>query len=121
MSRSWRRGPPRAGGRRLHNEHGRGGARDRRRAAPVASGLRAAVVINAGNANACTGAHGEPMPRRPPARSRPCSAARPQEVLVSSTGVIGVPLPLDTLLGALPGAVAGAVARRRFGRGRERS
>jgi len=72
-----------------------------------ASGGRArAIVVNSGNANACTGEAG-----RLAARATVDEAARllgvPREqVLVASTGVIGVPLPLTRLLTALPEAVS---------------
>lgn len=61
----------------------------------LATGMLRAVAANAGNANACTG---EPGMRD--ARSMAASAAHalgctPQEIAVCSTGVIGVPLPLD--------------------------
>lgn len=71
----------------------------------IAGGLARAVVINAGNANACTGAQGEAdavSTARALAAQLECE---PSEVIVSSTGVIGVPLPVNRLLSALPDAV----------------
>jgi glutamate N-acetyltransferase/amino-acid N-acetyltransferase len=73
----------------------------------AAHGEARAVVINAGNANACTGAQGErdaQATAQALAAELGCSAG---EVLVCSTGVIGVPLPVDKLLEAMPGAVGG--------------
>ena len=50
-----------------------------------------AVVVNAGVANAATGARGERGRRaRPRPRRRGCSSSAPEEVVVLSTGVIGV-------------------------------
>ena len=74
-------------------------------------GRAAAVVLNSGNANAATGgpgrAHAEAM----------CSAVagelgcRAEEVLVCSTGLIGIPLPIDTILAGVPDLVAGRTAQ----------
>lgn len=71
----------------------------------IARGVARAVVINAGNANACTGAQGEAdaiATARGLATELGCE---PGEVVVSSTGVIGVPLPVEKLLASLPDAV----------------
>lgn len=60
-----------------------------------------AVVVNSGNANACTGARGladaEHMATATARRLRIESG----EVLVASTGVIGVPLPIDRIVRGL--------------------
>ncbi len=64
-----------------------------------------AVVVNSGNANACTGRRGSravTLVAEEVARAVGCL---PQEVLVSSTGPIGVPLPTELLVGALPHAM----------------
>ncbi len=61
-----------------------------------------AVIVNSGNANACTG--------RPGAKAAEATATAvanlfgllPHQVLVASTGVIGVPLKLDLILAKLP-------------------
>ena len=52
------------------------------------------VVINAGNANACTGAPGLADARRMQALVAEAIGGRPEQYLVMSTGVIGVPLPM---------------------------
>jgi glutamate N-acetyltransferase / amino-acid N-acetyltransferase len=70
-----------------------------------------AVAINSGNANCATGAAGlraAEATARALARALGC---RTEEVLVCSTGVIGVPLPVKRLLGALPGLVRSRRAR----------
>jgi glutamate N-acetyltransferase/amino-acid N-acetyltransferase len=77
-----------------------------------------AVVVNAGNANACTGARGEEhalqMARAVAGRLR-CPE---QEVLVASTGVIGVPLPIERVISGIDAACdalsTSADADRRF-------
>ena len=64
-----------------------------------------AVVVNSGNANCATGAHGLDAARassRAAAVLLGCAAA---EVLPCSTGIIGVPLPIEKLTAALPEAV----------------
>jgi glutamate N-acetyltransferase/amino-acid N-acetyltransferase len=66
-----------------------------------------AIIINSGNANACTGAaglrHAETMARET-ARLLGLPIG---DVAVASTGVIGVPLPIDRIRRALPRLVAG--------------
>jgi glutamate N-acetyltransferase / amino-acid N-acetyltransferase len=66
-----------------------------------------AVVVNSGNANAATGERGERGERD--ARATATKTARllglaEAQVLVLSTGVIGVPLQIDELLGGLDAA-----------------
>lgn len=61
------------------------------------------VFCNSGNANACTGEQG-----RADTRAIACSVAatvnaRPESMLIASTGVIGHFLPMDSLLSAIPG------------------
>jgi glutamate N-acetyltransferase/amino-acid N-acetyltransferase len=61
-----------------------------------------AVIVNSGNANACNGPRG----RRDAERTSAALARRlgvpAGQVFVCSTGIIGVPLPVDTLLAGLP-------------------
>ena len=54
-----------------------------------------AVVINSGNANACTGAQGFRDALRMCATSAEVLDLDPSEVLVCSTGVIGRPMPME--------------------------
>ncbi|MDR0770633.1 MAG: bifunctional glutamate N-acetyltransferase/amino-acid acetyltransferase ArgJ [Burkholderiales bacterium] len=63
-----------------------------------------AVVINAGNANAGTGASGLSDARRTCREAAALLGCAPEEVLVCSTGVIMEPLPIDRLLASLPEA-----------------
>jgi glutamate N-acetyltransferase/amino-acid N-acetyltransferase len=76
------------------------------RARLAASGGRArAVSINSGCANACTGPDGlETAEAMADATARAAGAGR-NEVLVASTGVIGVALPRQTLLDGIASAV----------------
>ncbi|HET6172122.1 MAG TPA: bifunctional glutamate N-acetyltransferase/amino-acid acetyltransferase ArgJ [Gaiellales bacterium] len=84
--------------------------RSRLAAAPVlvsrehlADGRARAVVINSGNANACTGAQGLDDARAMASETARALGLAPADVLVCSTGVIGKPLPMD--------AVAEGIAR----------
>lgn len=76
----------------------------------VASGPIRAVVVNSGNANACTGVRGLVDARATAARLAELLGCAATEVVPMSTGVIGVPLPVDTILAGLPAVVDGLVA-----------
>jgi glutamate N-acetyltransferase/amino-acid N-acetyltransferase len=84
------------------------------RAAPVLvteenirSGRARAIVVNAGNANACTGETGLGDARRT-AELAAASLSLPREaVLVASTGVIGRPLDMGCIERAIPDLVGG--------------
>jgi glutamate N-acetyltransferase/amino-acid N-acetyltransferase len=65
-----------------------------------------AVVVNSGNANAATGAQGERDADLTAATAAQLLGLDATNVLVLSTGVIGVPLPIDELLRGLAPAVA---------------
>ncbi|MGH2786309.1 MAG: bifunctional glutamate N-acetyltransferase/amino-acid acetyltransferase ArgJ [Actinomycetota bacterium] len=67
-----------------------------------------ALVVNSGNANACTGRAGNRAVEATAQGAADLLDCTPQEILVASTGPIGIPLPIKTLLGALPGAFATA-------------
>jgi len=60
-----------------------------------------AVVINAGNANACTGREGLRAARETARAAARLLGLLPNQVLVASTGVIGVPLRVDLILNRL--------------------
>jgi glutamate N-acetyltransferase / amino-acid N-acetyltransferase len=53
------------------------------------------VVVNSGNANACTGPAGKETVAATARRAAAELGCRPEQVLVCSTGVIGVPLDAD--------------------------
>jgi glutamate N-acetyltransferase / amino-acid N-acetyltransferase len=63
-------------------------------------GLRA-VVANSGNANAATGTQGLDDAAATQSAAARIVELEPAQVAVGSTGVIGVPLPLDRILGGL--------------------
>lgn len=64
-----------------------------------------AIVANAGNAN-CATPNGIDAARATAAAAARLLGARPEHILLASTGVIGVPLDAAKLTGALPLAVA---------------
>jgi glutamate N-acetyltransferase/amino-acid N-acetyltransferase len=68
----------------------------------LSGGRMRAVVVNAGNANCATGARGEAASRRTVEEAARRLRAQPEEVFVCSTGVIGVQLPVEKILRALP-------------------
>jgi glutamate N-acetyltransferase / amino-acid N-acetyltransferase len=61
-----------------------------------------AIVVNSGNANACTGPDGTRVVERTASASATAIGCSAEEVLVASTGVIGVPLPVELIEAALP-------------------
>ena len=64
------------------------------------------LLINAGNANAGTGARGIEAARQTCARLAELAGCSNQEVLPFSTGVIGAPLPVPLFAAAIPAALA---------------
>ncbi|MFE3073665.1 bifunctional glutamate N-acetyltransferase/amino-acid acetyltransferase ArgJ [Streptomyces sp. NPDC059247] len=61
----------------------------------LADGRLTAVVLNSGGANACTGPAGAEDTRTMAERTASAVGADPEDVAVCSTGLIGVPLPMD--------------------------
>ncbi|MFC3999708.1 bifunctional glutamate N-acetyltransferase/amino-acid acetyltransferase ArgJ [Nocardiopsis sediminis] len=89
--------------------------RNRVKAAPVlwsqqvvAGGRVRAVVLNAGNANACTGAPGFQDAHATAERAAAALDDSAGEIVVCSTGLIGERLPLPALLDGVDAAVAEA-------------
>ncbi|MGE5495181.1 MAG: bifunctional glutamate N-acetyltransferase/amino-acid acetyltransferase ArgJ [Burkholderiales bacterium] len=71
----------------------------------VANGRAQAVIINSGNANACLAERGEQdalLMARLAAEKLGCL---PEDVLTASTGVIGVPMPMDKIAAGIKSAV----------------
>jgi glutamate N-acetyltransferase/amino-acid N-acetyltransferase len=69
-------------------------------------GYASAVVINSGNANAATGATGREQAEQTCALVAEGLGCRPEEVLVCSTGLIGIPLPYAALRSGISPLVA---------------
>ena len=70
-----------------------------------------ALVVNSGNANACTGVRGMKDARTMASLTAKLLKVKPTEVLVCSTGAIGKPMPMNTVkagIGKLPAALSAA-------------
>ncbi|GMU56916.1 MAG: arginine biosynthesis bifunctional protein ArgJ [Candidatus Xenobia bacterium] len=61
----------------------------------VKGGIARAIIVNSGNANACTGAQGFQDAREMASLTAEALKVPEAQVLVASTGVIGHPLPMD--------------------------
>src|SRR5208282_4317389 len=79
---------------------------DRKHLSATGGRVRVAA-INAGNANCAAGEAGLCAARDTCAAVAQTFGCRPEEVFPSSTGIIGVPLPAEKLIAALPGLAAG--------------
>ncbi len=62
------------------------------------------VVINSGNANACTGEKGLEDAREMARLAAAACGAEPEQALVMSTGIIGEPLPMDKIAAGIAAA-----------------
>jgi glutamate N-acetyltransferase/amino-acid N-acetyltransferase len=76
------------------------------------SGMARAVIVNAGCANACTGDSGLANATRMTKEVASAIGCDTEQVLVASTGVIGVALPMDKVVTGI-GTAARALARDR--------
>ncbi|HPU85758.1 MAG TPA: bifunctional glutamate N-acetyltransferase/amino-acid acetyltransferase ArgJ [Candidatus Latescibacteria bacterium] len=72
----------------------------------ITGGVARAIVVNAGCANACTGARGVADAERMCSLVASGLNCPPQQVLVASTGVIGRPLPMDRIERGIEAALA---------------
>ena len=61
------------------------------------TGSTRAIVVNAGNANACTGRQGATDTKTMARETAGALGVKPGQILVASTGVIGVPLDMTAL------------------------
>ena len=73
-------------------------------------GRAAAIVANAGCANACTGEAGLAVAHQMAEAAATAARCAPHEVLVASTGVIGMPLSIDKVRAGVAAASAGLSA-----------
>ncbi|MEX0658799.1 MAG: bifunctional glutamate N-acetyltransferase/amino-acid acetyltransferase ArgJ [Egibacteraceae bacterium] len=78
----------------------------------VGNGRARAVLLNSGSANVCTGPDGEALAEESTAAVARALGCEATDVLVCSTGVIGVPMARDPLLAGIPQVAA---ARSREG------
>ena len=68
----------------------------------IRRGTARAILVNSGNANACTGPKGIANARETAHMVADLLGIEPYEVLVASTGVIGLPLNMEAITLALP-------------------
>jgi glutamate N-acetyltransferase/amino-acid N-acetyltransferase len=68
----------------------------------IQSGQARAIIVNSGNANCCTGARGMEDARAMGQAVANDLGISSDQVLVASTGVIGIPLPIDKVTAAIP-------------------
>ncbi len=73
----------------------------------VKKGPIRAVIVNSGNANACTGSQGYLNAMAMAEATARELGLSPQEVLVASTGIIGQPLPMEKVLAGIKEAGKG--------------
>ena len=71
----------------------------------LSAGTLRAVVVNAGNANACTGGPGMADARTMADAAAAALGCAAGEIAVCSTGVIGVPLPIERVTSGIVAAV----------------
>lgn len=76
----------------------------------IKSGKGRAVIINSGNANACTGNDGMKKAKETTKAVAKALKVKEDMVYVSSTGVIGEPLPVDRITSAVPELAKGLKA-----------
>lgn len=67
-----------------------------------------ALIVNAGNANCATGKHGIQAANAVCSATAKALGFHSSQVFPSSTGIIGVPLPFEKIVAAVPGLVASA-------------
>jgi len=72
--------------------------------AHLRDGHAAAVIVNSGNANAATGEPGRANARTMCERTGAAIGCATTDVLVCSTGLIGIPLPIDVIAAGIPKA-----------------
>lgn len=73
----------------------------------IANGRAQAVIANSGNANACTGAQGADAALRMAQAAASALQISPEDVIVCSTGVIGVQLPVEKIESNISSLAAG--------------
>ena len=74
-------------------------------------GIGRAILVNSGNANACTGPDGMRVAKEMAQLVATALDSSPHTIFIGSTGVIGQPLPVDCIKNAVPSLLA-RVTRR---------
>jgi len=81
-----------------------------RKSLAAAHGRLRALIVNSGNANCATGKLGLRSCERVCREVARLLKIKPTEIFPSSTGIIGVPLPVEKILPNLPALIAGRAA-----------
>lgn len=68
----------------------------------IKNGYANAIIINSGNANACVGEQGNRDAREIAALAAELLECGPENILLGSTGVIGMPLNMDAIRAGIP-------------------
>ena len=76
------------------------------------TGRAQAILVNSGNANACTGVPGMEAARATSAMAAQALGIEEELVQLASTGVIGLPLPVDPFAQAMPELVGNLSASK---------
>ncbi len=76
------------------------------------TGRAQAILVNSGNANACTGVPGMEAARATSAMAAQALGIEEELVQLASTGVIGLPLPVDSFARAMPELVGNLSASK---------
>ncbi len=71
----------------------------------IRTGNIRAIITNSGNANACTGVNGMSDARDMAKATAEALGLQANQICVSSTGIIGKPLPMERIRAAIPGLV----------------
>ncbi len=71
----------------------------------IKDGSASVIIVNSGNANACTGAQGVVDAEAMAEITADCLGVGSDKVLVCSTGTIGVPMPMEKIEKGIPMAV----------------
>lgn len=71
-----------------------------------------AVIVNSGNANACTGPRGMADAKAMATETARVLGLTPQQVAVASTGIIGLPMPIDRITPRI-GELASGLSRKK--------
>lgn len=72
----------------------------------IKNGYAQAIIINSGNANACVGEQGYKDAKEMTELTAQLLGCEPDDILVGSTGVIGMPLNMPSVRSGIRGAVA---------------
>jgi len=72
-----------------------------------------AIIVNSGNANACTGPRGIQDAKAMATATAEALGLKPTQVMVNSTGIIGLPMPIARITAQIP-ALAQGLALDRF-------